>query len=56
MLGLEGGERLTLLADDPMARIDVPHLVRELGGRMIDVKDQDGVLSLTVEAPGGSED
>lgn len=49
------GMRMVLLADDPMARIDVPHLMRELGGRMIEVRDQDGALSFTVEAPGGSE-
>jgi tRNA 2-thiouridine synthesizing protein A len=49
---LEGagpGTRATLLATDPMARIDVPYLMKELGGRVIEVAEADGVLRLTVE-------
>ena len=45
------GVRLTLLATDAMARIDVPYLIDELGGRMIGIEEADGVLSLTVETP-----
>jgi tRNA 2-thiouridine synthesizing protein A len=29
--GLDAGDIVTLLADDPLARIDVPHFVREAG-------------------------
>ena len=43
------GRRLVLLATDPMARIDVPYLMSELGGRVVSVEDVDGVLTLTVE-------
>ena len=43
------GTRVTLLATDPMARIDVPFLMAELGGRMVDAVEADGVLTLTVE-------
>lgn len=43
------GVRLTLLATDPMARIDVPYLMTELGGRVVSVDDADGVLTITVE-------
>ncbi len=49
---LEGrtpGVRLTLLATDAMARIDVPFLMRELGGRVVQIDETDGVLSITVE-------
>ena len=46
--GLEG-RRLVLLATDPMARIDVPYLMQELGGRVVSVEETDGVLTLTVE-------
>ena len=46
--GLEG-RRLVLLATDPMARIDVPYLMSELGGRVVSVEETDGVLTLTVE-------
>ena len=41
--------RLTLLATDPMARIDVPYLMSELGGRVLSVEDAGGVLTITVE-------
>jgi len=47
--GAAPGTRATLLATDPMARIDVPYLMNELGGRMIEVTEAEGVLTLTVE-------
>ena len=34
--------RLTLLATDPMARIDVPHLLAGLGGQVISIDETDG--------------
>lgn len=48
------GARLTLLATDPMARIDVPHLMTGLGGRVVSVDEADGVLTIVVETPGGA--
>ena len=45
------GQRIRLLADDPMARIDVPHLLAAKGGELIETSDQDGVLSFLIEAP-----
>jgi len=45
------GTRLILLATDPMARIDVPHLVAGLGGRVISVDEAYGVLTIEVETP-----
>ena len=47
--GLPPGARATLLATDPMARIDVPHLMAELGGLVVETTEVDGVLSLVVE-------
>ena len=41
--------RVTLLATDPMARIDVPHLMAELGGRVISIDDSAGFLTIEVE-------
>lgn len=49
MEGLRPGERLILLATDPMARIDVPYLMGDLGGTVCEVEEQDGVLRITVE-------
>lgn len=49
MEGLRPGERLILLATDPMARIDVPYLMGDLGGTVCEIEEQDGVLRITVE-------
>ena len=45
------GARLTLLATDPMARIDVPHLMTGLGGAVISISEADGVLTIVVATP-----
>lgn len=46
------GARLTLLATDPMARIDVPFLMSELGGRVVEVTETSDGLSILVETRG----
>ncbi|MFN3668582.1 MAG: sulfurtransferase TusA family protein [Brevundimonas sp.] len=50
------GARLTLLATDPMARIDVPHLMAGLGGAVASIEEVDGVLTIVVETPGARTD
>lgn len=45
------GARIVLLATDPMARIDVPFLMTDLGGQVIEIREADGVLSIEVETP-----
>jgi tRNA 2-thiouridine synthesizing protein A len=50
------GMVLTLLATDPMARIDVPYLLADLGGRLLSIEETDGVLTIVVETPGGPKD
>jgi tRNA 2-thiouridine synthesizing protein A len=52
LLDATPGSHLTLLATDPMARIDVPFLMEQLGGQVVAIEDVDGVLSITVAAPG----
>ena len=42
------GSLLRLLADDPLARIDIPHLLGELGYPLISLEAEDGVLVFTV--------
>jgi tRNA 2-thiouridine synthesizing protein A len=49
--GAPPGARLRLLADDPMARIDVPHFVGEAGAELIERGEADGVLSFVVAKP-----
>lgn len=46
------GQTLTLLATDPMARIDVPFLMRDLGGEIVSISEADGVLTIVVATPG----
>jgi len=48
--------RLTLLATDPMARIDVPHLMGGMGGRVVSIVETDGVLTIEVETPAAPTD
>jgi len=46
------GARLRLLADDPLARIDVPHFLNEIGAELASVGEEDGALSfLVVKSP-----
>lgn len=45
------GARLTLLATDPMARIDVPHLMACLGGEVVSIDEVEGVLTILVATP-----
>jgi tRNA 2-thiouridine synthesizing protein A len=49
------GRRLTLLADDPMARIDAPHLVQSLGGQVVSVREVETWLEISVETPHAPE-
>jgi tRNA 2-thiouridine synthesizing protein A len=42
------GARLWLLADDPLARIDVPHLVAAFGARIADIADDGGSIRFLI--------
>ncbi|MCA3721255.1 sulfurtransferase TusA family protein [Phenylobacterium sp.] len=45
----EAGDReVRLLADDPMARIDVPHFIQESGARLLGISEVSGVLEFRV--------
>ncbi len=45
------GQRVRLLADDPMARIDVPHFLASKGYLLIESSAEGGVLSFTAAKP-----
>ena len=45
------GVVVRLLADDPMARIDVPHFVQEAGLELLEGPAADGPLSFRVRKP-----
>lgn len=42
------GQVVELIADDPMARIDVPHFARESGNELVEIADQAGVMRFKV--------
>lgn len=45
------GARVRLLADDPMARIDVPHFAGGIGAEILEQGDADGALSFLIAKP-----
>ena len=45
------GARVRLLADDPMARIDVPHFAAEIGAEIVSCDEADGAFSFVVAKP-----
>lgn len=47
--GANSGEQVLLLADDPMARIDVPHFVAENGHSLVSSDAQGPALAFTVQ-------
>lgn len=46
------GARIRLLADDPMARIDVPHFASQTGLELVEVVELDRGFSFLVGKPG----
>lgn len=42
--GLEPGARLVVRCTDPLAAIDIPHLLRETGDRLDAAREEAGVL------------
>lgn len=42
------GARVRLLADDPLARIDVPHFAAQAGAEVLEREETDGVFSFLV--------
>ena len=45
------GARIRLLADDPLARIDVPHFLAQAGATLAERSESDGSLSFLVTKP-----
>ena len=49
LLSMAPGERLLLVASDPMAAIDVPHFCAESGQRLIAAEAGDGAQRFLIE-------
>ena len=47
--GARPGERVLLLADDPLARIDIPHFTAEAGAILVETDAEGPVLRFLVE-------
>jgi tRNA 2-thiouridine synthesizing protein A len=42
------GARLRLIADDPLARIDVPHFLGEVGVELIQITEMQGSITFSI--------
>ncbi len=49
--GMEAGQVLKLVADDPAAVIDVPHFCNEQGYELVDVVTEGGVRQYFMRVP-----
>ena len=45
------GGRVRLLADDPLARIDVPHFAASIGAEVLERSEAEGVLTFLIAKP-----
>jgi len=45
------GARVRLLADDPLARIDVPHFAAQIGAEVLEQAEIEGALCFLVAKP-----
>ena len=53
LAGMEAGALLAMRADDPAARIDVPHFCSEQGHALVEARDEpDGVLFFIIRKRG----
>jgi tRNA 2-thiouridine synthesizing protein A len=53
LLSLAPGERLVVMATDPLAAVDIPHFCQEDGHRLVANSQRAGVLTFVIER--GSE-
>jgi tRNA 2-thiouridine synthesizing protein A len=52
LAAMETGERLIVLATDPMSAIDVPHAAKGAGGVVTNVQRDGAVLTFEIEKSG----
>lgn len=51
LAGAESGARIRLLADDPMAKIDVPHFAGQVGVELVEQSQDGSTLSFVLRKP-----
>ena len=54
MANASAGSELELIATDPMARIDIPHLLAECPARLVATYEADGAFPFRVVMPDGT--
>jgi tRNA 2-thiouridine synthesizing protein A len=47
--GMTAGDRLTVMATDPLSSIDIPNLIRETGDLLVSEKSEDEHWSFVIE-------
>ncbi len=52
--GMSPGQRVRVLADDPMAKVDVPHFTTETGDLLVESGAEGKTLSFLVEKRGAA--
>lgn len=51
LLASRPGAVIRILADDPVARIDIPHFCAEQGAELLHTEDQAQGIAFTIRAP-----
>ncbi len=49
---IAAGDSLVVVCTDPMAAIDIPHLLRETGDALLDQQRGDGTVTFTIRKAG----
>lgn len=49
MRAMKSGERITIIATDPMAAIDIPHFCNEQGHHLLESQRSDNSMKFTIE-------
>jgi tRNA 2-thiouridine synthesizing protein A len=55
LLSMAIGERLTVICTDPMAAVDIPFLVHQLGHELRDHQERDGKLIFDIAVKQGNK-
>lgn len=53
--GLKAGDRVLVLASDPLAAVDIPHFCREHGHGLLDTAREGTVLRFMIEKGAGQD-
>lgn len=52
LVGLAAGDCLRVICTDPLAAIDIPHLVHEMGDRLVEQSSEGALLRFVIRKEG----